>query len=302
MRHTLLAVVRLSIAALPGAFAQSDTSKLVRYVDPFIGTGGHGHTYPGASVPFGMVQLSPDAGKSGWDWCSGYHYSDTGLVGFSHTHLSGTGCADLGDILFMPAASSRNLNETYRSPFSHQREHAEPGYYMVQLDDSRISVELTATARAGFHRYTFPPGDSACVIINLKYGQDDIPVETHMKVEGPALVTGYRFSTGWAANQKVFFAARFSRPFARNAMGAGGTITQGSAEAKGKDVKGVFYFPSQHDTDPSGEGRHLGRQRRRCSEKPRQRDPGVGFRRCEDRSAGNMGKRIEQGASYKYPA
>lgn len=240
-------LLALFVGILSIAPGQPKTEKLTRYVDPFIGTGGHGHTYPGASMPFGMVQLSPDAGKSGWDWCSGYHYSDTGLVGFSHTHLSGTGCADLGDILFMPTTSSRNLDEAYRSPFSHEREHAEPGYYSVYLADSRVTVELTSTARAGFHRYTFPPSDSARVFVNLKYGQDDIPTDTYMKIEGPALVTGYRFSAGWAANQKVFFAARFSRPFARAAIGTGGILTD-AREAKGKDVKGFFFFPSTHDS------------------------------------------------------
>jgi len=241
-------VVALTISALSITWGQLQREGLVRHVDPFIGTGGHGHTYPGASVPFGMVQLSPDAGKVGWDWCSGYHHSDTGLVGFSHTHLSGTGCADLGDILFMPTTSSRNLDENYRSPFSHERENAEPGYYSVVLGDHRIKVELTTTARAGFHRYTFPASDSARVFVNLKYGQEDVPIETHMKVDGPALVTGYRFSSGWAANQKVFFAARFSRPISRVAMGAAGAMTDGLREAKGKDVKGFFFFPSKADS------------------------------------------------------
>src|SRR5512140_1451752 len=240
-------VLTLNAGALPVASGQTKSDRLTRYVDPFIGTGGHGHTYPGASMPYGMVQLSPDAGKSGWDWCSGYHYSDTGLVGFSHTHLSGTGCADLGDILFMPTVSSRNLDEAYRAPFSHQREHAEPGYYSVYLADSRITVELTCTARAGFHRYRFPASDSARVFVNLKYGQDDIPTDTYMKIEGPALVVGYRFSSGWAANQKVFFAARFSRPFARAAIGTGGVLGD-TREAKGKDVKGFLLFPSTSDT------------------------------------------------------
>jgi putative alpha-1,2-mannosidase len=248
LRALFLSAVTLCVLAYSAAPGQSGTPKLVDYVDPFIGTGGHGHTYPGASVPFGMVQLSPDAGKSGWDWCSGYHYSDTGLVGFSHTNLSGTGAADLGDILFMPSTSSRNYDESYRSPFSHQREHAEPGYYSVYLSDSRITVELTTTARAGFHRYTFPSSDSARVYVNLKYGQDDVPIDTHMKIEGPALVTGYRFSSGWAKDQMIFFAARFSRPFSHAAMGSGGTLDGAAAEAKGKDVKGVFFFPARKDT------------------------------------------------------
>ncbi len=247
-RISFAALVFPCLLILSIAFGQTETGNTIRHVDPFIGTGGHGHTYPGASVPFGMVQLSPDAGKSGWDWCSGYHYSDSGLVGFSHTHLSGTGCGDLGDILFMPTTSSRSLEESYRSPFSHQREHAEPGYYSVFLEDSRVTVQLTATLRAGFQRYTFPSTDSSRVIINLKYGQDDIPIETYMKVEGPALVTGYRFSNGWAANQKVFFAARFSHPFAHEAMGSKGVLTDAATEAKGKDVKGVFYFPTHSDS------------------------------------------------------
>jgi putative alpha-1,2-mannosidase len=247
-RLHFLTFIALFVLPFSLAPAQSGAEKLVNYVDPFIGTGGHGHTYPGASVPFGMVQLSPDAGKTGWDWCSGYHYSDTGLVGFSHTHLSGTGATDLGDILFMPSTSSRNYDESYRSPFSHQREHAEPGYYSVFLADSRVTVELTTTARAGFHRYTFPASDSARVFVNLKYGQDDVPIETHMKIEGPALVTGYRFSSGWARDQRVFFAARFSHPFAHAAMGSGGTLNDAATEAKGKDVKGVFFFPSRTDT------------------------------------------------------
>jgi putative alpha-1,2-mannosidase len=224
-----------------GAFAQEDDSPL-RYVNPFIGTGGHGHTYPGASVPFGMVQLSPDAGKSGWDWCSGYHYGDSTLAGFSHTHLSGTGCGDLGDIQFMPGTSARILNDGYRARFSHERETATPGYYEVYLRDSGIDVELTATTRAGFHRYTFPPADSALLVVNLGYGQDDIPVECQAGIENGSLLMGYRFSNGWAADQRVYFAARFSpTPVAVQYVADGALIGQGRI-ARGRIVKALLRF------------------------------------------------------------
>jgi putative alpha-1,2-mannosidase len=150
---------------------------LTRYVDPFVGTGGHGHTFPGATVPFGMVQLSPDTRITGWDGCSGYHYSDSVIYGFSHTHLSGTGISDYGDILLMPsvgqvflnALSDERTDKGYASKFSHQNETARPGYYSVKLDDDNILVELTATARAGLHRYTFPRTNQANILFHLSH-------------------------------------------------------------------------------------------------------------------------------------
>src|SRR5262249_38140182 len=138
------------------AFAPRD---LTRYVNPFIGTGGHGHTFPGAIVPFGMVQLSPDTRLIGWDGCSGYHYSDSIIYGFSHTHLSGTGISDYGDILLLPT-----LKNPRSVGFQHRNETSAPGYYSVKLDDDNIFVELTATARVGLHRYTFPKTENAKVI------------------------------------------------------------------------------------------------------------------------------------------
>ncbi|HLM01681.1 MAG TPA: hypothetical protein VK400_11550, partial [Pyrinomonadaceae bacterium] len=145
-------------------FAQATTKDYTRYVNPFIGTGGHGHTFPGATVPFGLVQLSPDTRMDDWDGSSGYHYSDTQIYGFSHTHLSGTGIPDYCDVLFAPTvgepeffARKGDLSENgYASTFSHQNEKAEAGYYSVRLDEGNILAEMTATARAGFHRYTFP--------------------------------------------------------------------------------------------------------------------------------------------------
>src|SRR5215204_4271153 len=141
---------------------------LTSYVNPFIGTGGHGHTFPGAIVPFGMVQLSPDTRLTGWDGCSGYHYSDSAIYGFSHTHLSGTGISDYGDVLLLPFVGASSL-DSYRAGFKHENELASPGYYSVKLDND-IRVELTTTARVGFHRYTFPPRTpEAIVILDLKH-------------------------------------------------------------------------------------------------------------------------------------
>nr|WP_262486985.1 hypothetical protein [Geofilum rubicundum] len=150
-----------------------------------IGTDAHGHTFPGATTPFGMVQLSPDTGIEGWDWCSGYHYSDSSIMGFSHTHLSGTGGADLGDILVMPflgdhkwePGTKENPDLGYRSRFSHQREFAQAGYYSVMLDDYNIAAELTATPRTGIHRYRYAQSEPSSLIIDLKHGISNQPRE-----------------------------------------------------------------------------------------------------------------------------
>ena len=159
------------------SFSQKNRQReMTSYVNPFIGTGGHGHTFPGATVPFGMVQLSPDTRLTGWDGCSGYHYSDHIIYGFSHTHLSGTGISDYGDILLMPTTGEIHFDAApdepdrgYASRFSHQNETAHPGYYSVKLDDDNILVELTATTRVGFHRYTFPKTDRANIILDLAH-------------------------------------------------------------------------------------------------------------------------------------
>ena len=197
----------LLLLLLPAqVYAQRD---LTRYVNPFVGTGGHGHTFPGAIVPFGMVQLSPDTRLTGWDGCSGYHYSDSVVYGFSHTHLSGTGISDYGDILLMPAVGPK---KTYTSRFSHQNEKASPGFYSVRLDDDNILVELTATARAGMHRYTFPATSEADVILDLAHR--DKLLDSNLKLEGrpPTTVVGWRRSQAWARDQIVYFAIEFSHP------------------------------------------------------------------------------------------
>ena len=192
----------------------------VDYVDPFIGTGEHGHTFPGAAFPFGMIQLSPDNGISGWDWCSGYHISADTIAGFSHTHLSGTGIGDLQDISVMPVCKELNLSvrdrktfvRQYYSGFSHENEHAEPGYYHVVLDN-KIDVELTVSQRLGLHNITYPENCPKHLMIDLGYSQNwDTPVDNMFQKLDDKTIVGYRFSKGWAADQKVYFVLQFSEP------------------------------------------------------------------------------------------
>ncbi len=195
---------------------------LAKKVNPFIGTGAHGHTYPGVSMPFGMVQLSPDTDTNGWDWCSGYHYTDDNIMGFSHTHLDGTGCADLGDFLFMPTTgelkfqpgSKRNPDEGYRSRFSHDQEKAFAGFYGVTLKDYNIDVELTATPRVGVHKYTYPATKQANVIIDLTHAIGGTRIrESKAEIVGNNEVRGYIRKSGWSPDRFLFFVARFSQPF-----------------------------------------------------------------------------------------
>jgi predicted alpha-1,2-mannosidase len=217
-----------------------------RYVDPFIGTAGHGHTFPGATMPFGMVQLSPDTRLTGWDGCSGYHYSDSIIYGFSHTHLSGTGISDYGDILLMPTVGQPYLNamegdrpeKGYASRFSHQNEIAQPGYYRVKLDDDNIAVELTATSRVGFHRYLFPKTDRANIILDLSHR--DKVLESYLQIIDSTHVEGVRRSEAWARDQVVYFAVEFSRPFSTSDVFIDG-ISAGLSEGRG-NVKASFSF------------------------------------------------------------
>jgi putative alpha-1,2-mannosidase len=235
--HFLIACCFLLIPSTVLLHAQHNP---VDDVDPFIGTGGHGHTFPGATMPFGMVQCSPDAGKSGWDWCSGYHASDSAVIGFSHTHLSGTGCADLGDILLLPALGTDAMDRGYRSTYDHAHEEAYPGYYRVLLDND-IDVELTATRRCGVQRYTYPSADSMLVILDLGYGQDDRSTDCRLTVVSDTLITGYRFSTGWAARQRVYFAMAFSRPI-EEWKRANGRWSPPQGTAEGKEVLAALHF------------------------------------------------------------
>ena len=198
--------VRLQAKSYPFTLHPSPFTK---QVNPLIGTGGHGHVFLGANVPFGFVQLGPTNRKDGWDWCSGYHYSDSTIIGFSHLHLSGTGCADLGDIAFLPVLDAEQKSVM----FSHQAEYVRPGYYSVMLNNG-IRVELTATERTGLHRYTLPANAPIGYLrFDLEQGIGwDKVTECEARQESPTVITGYRYSKGWASHQQVYFVAEFSRP------------------------------------------------------------------------------------------
>lgn len=217
------------------------------YVDPFIGTGGHGHTFPGATVPFGMVQLSPDTRIEGWDGCSGYHYSDSIIYGFSHTHLSGTGVGDYCDILFMPTTDKyylesgykADINEGYASTFSKQTEKASPGFYAVKLDDYNIKVELTATNRTGFHKYIFPKGKQAFVSLDLTH-RDEV-IESSFKQVSEYEIEGMRRSRAWAQDQYIYFVAKFNHPIKELILSSNDTIIN-QTEASSQNIKAAFDF------------------------------------------------------------
>lgn len=204
---SIISCALISIAGM--AKAQSLTS----YVDPHIGSGGHGHVFVGASVPFGAIQPGPTNVFKGWDWDSGYNYGDSILIGFAHLHLNGTGIGDLGDILVMPYTGEiKTDKEGYASLYSHDQEKVKPGYYNVLLKNYNIFAELTATTRVGFHRYKFPGGKTARVIVDLKEGTQDKATETFIEQVDEYTFKGYRFSTGWAKDQRVYFAIRTSLP------------------------------------------------------------------------------------------
>ena len=203
---------------LPSVSAQQ--RDFTRWVNPFIGTGSHGHTFPGATLPFGMVQVSPDTRIDNWDGSSGYHYSDNIIYGFSHTHLSGTGIPDGCDILFMPTQSHIHAPpakpddkdvKPWGAKFSHANEKAEPGYYSVKLDDDNILVELTSTKRVGFHRYTFSRNWDTVVRLDLNWR--DKRLDSDIRIVNDTTVEGFRTSSSWAKKQTVYFVAQFSRPF-----------------------------------------------------------------------------------------
>ncbi|MGH7941710.1 MAG: GH92 family glycosyl hydrolase [Limisphaerales bacterium] len=204
---------------------------------PMVGTAGHGHTYPGATVPFGFVQLSPDTRTAGWDACSGYNYADSRISGFSHTHLSGTGGADLGEVLIMPVTGP--LDKTnYASSFSHDNESAAPGFYRVHLDTYGIEAELTATAHCGMHRYTFPKSKQSHVLIDLIHNIGERkPVWATIKVENNRLITGERQDRGWT-EKTIYFAIECSRPFKTFGIELNGKpLPPGQREAKGQNIR-----------------------------------------------------------------
>ncbi|MBP3601513.1 MAG: GH92 family glycosyl hydrolase [Alistipes sp.] len=231
-KRTLLCVVAMVLAAT--SLVAQPTKRPVDYVNPMIGTDGMGHTFPGACAPFGIVQLSPDTDtiphningtyqKKVYEYCAGYKYNDTTIVGFSHTHFSGTGHSDLGDILIMPTTGELKLNpgteespeSGYRSRFSHTTEKSMPGYYEVMLDDYNVKAQLTSTQRVGVHKYTFPKGGDGRIILDLNHGiynYDGKTLWASIRVESPTLITGYRITNGWARTNYTYFAISLSQP------------------------------------------------------------------------------------------
>nr|WP_303749981.1 GH92 family glycosyl hydrolase [Stenotrophomonas sp. 610A2] len=251
--------------AAPSAQAASPAANGAAYaaVNPFIGTGGEGHTYPGATVPYGMVQLSPDtriqSRKNGYGWAAGYRYDDSTIVGFSHTHFSGTGHSDLGDLLLMPTTGELKLERGdpdqplsgYTSRFSHASETAQPGYYAVTLDDYKVRAELTASARVGMHRYSFPAGKPAHVVLDLRTSMYDYPGKilwSRLRVRTDGTVTGFRETRGWAPGRQLYFAMRFSQPLSGHQL----HDTEQDVVYKG--------FPPPGEKDPSQRAQIEGRQ------------------------------------------
>lgn len=227
MMKTVINFSLLAFALLFVSCSTQDSPDFTQFVDPFIGTADHGHTFPGATTPFGMVQLSPDNGVGGWDWCSGYNWIDSTLVGFSHKHLSGTGIGDLVDILIKPTVdepgegeyiSAKNFSHRFKSWYSHDEETAGPGYYSLTFRDwetreNPIQAELTATPRVGIHKYKYPIGKTARLLIDLGFAINwDSPSDTRIQIVNDTLIKGYRRSKGWSDNQHVYFAASFSEP------------------------------------------------------------------------------------------
>ncbi len=239
MKHHFLFGICLFFTAL--CFGQNDYAK---YVNPFIGTGGHGHTFPGPTVPFGMVQLSPDTRLKGWDGCSGYHYSDNVIYGFSHTHLSGTGCSDYGDILLMPTVGKPKFgNKQYASAFKKENEKASAGYYTVFLEKPKVKVELTATTRSGLHKYTFPKSTSANIILDLTHR--DRVKQGEINFVGNTEITGKRVSAAWANNQMLFYVIQFSKPFTKSGIVKANVTNESLKHDTGSLLKAFVSFNTE---------------------------------------------------------
>lgn len=246
--------------ALP-VTSQMKTKKKVdfeytQYVNPLIGSAGHGHVFVGANVPFGAVQLGPANIFEGWDWCSAYNYASNTILGFTHTHLSGTGIGDLNDILVLPVTgkvplkkiTKEDMQNGYGSLFSHENEVVKPGYYSVLLDRYKVKAELTATERVGFHKYTFNATDASHILVDLADGVGwDRPMETFIKKTGNNTIVGYRHSKGWADDQRLYFAMEFSEPIAAIALYDSIAAIKGS-EGKGVRMKAVFDFKPKNKT------------------------------------------------------
>jgi len=267
---TLTACINQNSNEIQSKGEEIKSENLISFVNPFTGSKNMGHTFPGATAPFGMVQLSPETNleemynvdgtynSEVYRYCSGYQYDDSTIFGFGHTHFSGTGHSDLGDFLIMPTVGQVVTEpgnpaiegSGYYSKFSHDREHAEPGYYSVELDDYKILAELTATERVGFHQYTFPESDSSNIILDMVsniYNYDGKNVWTFIRVENDSLVTGYRQTTGWARTRTVFFAMQFSKPF----------ISYGQKKYDKSPYNGFYRRFNENENFPEMAGREI---------------------------------------------
>ena len=244
-----------NLTTLPG-HALPAKNDVLQWVDPRIGTGGHGHCYPGASVPFGAMQLSPDTFNEGWDWCSGYHISDSSIMGFSHTHLSGTGASDLLDFLVTPGVGEAKLQpgdrsnpeSGYRSRFSHDTEVMSPGYYAVMLDTPKVRAELTATTRVGVHRYTFPASDQAYILVDLHHAQMDhgqtLVASGELEPTGPDSIGGGHITNAWGHGRHAYFALQVSKqPKKVVFFKDDAAVPVGKVE--GANLKCVMYFETK---------------------------------------------------------
>lgn len=253
MKYLTIICVGLALTAITVSSCNEKESNLTldytQFVNPFIGTDFTGNTYPGAQVPFGMVQLSPDNGLPGWDRIAGYFYPDSTIAGFSHTHLSGTGAGDLYDISFMPVTLPYNEAEQplgIHSKFSHEKESAYAGYYQVFLQDYKINVELTATERCGIQRYTFPKAESA-IFLNLKKAMNwDETQDSYIEQVDSVTLKGYRYSNGWARNQKIYFYTKFSRPFDSLELDKSAIIKDGKENGHGYIAR-INYNTSENE-------------------------------------------------------
>ena len=254
IKKIMLAAAAVAMTSLVSCTPAEQTAEtdLLQYVDPFIGSGFHGHVFVGASVPFGMVQLGPNNIDKGWDWCSGYHYSDSICIGFSHTHLNGTGCGDMGDVMVMPMTevnvkrgNQDDISSGYASYYRHETEEAHPDYYSVMLDRYDIKAELTATARVGLHRYTFPQGKQAHILVNLKDGVGSIVTNSYIRQIDQYTIEGYRYTRGWSPMRKVYFVLQADKPIADLSLYDDTVQVAAKSQLKARAVKGVLSFGEQ---------------------------------------------------------
>ncbi len=240
--------------------ANEDEKDFSKWVDPMIGSAGHGHVFVGANVPHGMVQLGPNNLSKGWDWSSGYHYSDSTIVGFAHTHLSGTGIADLGDILFQPITGSpelfqgdfSDLTKGFVSKFQRINEIVRPGYYSVLLDKYDIKAELTSTERVGYHRYLYPKDKVASIIVDMHEGAKSLnregTLEAWLRIVNDTTIEGYRISNEWASDHRVYFTTRFSSPITSYKIQLDSALVEGR-EATGRDLKAILRFENAENNE-----------------------------------------------------